>query len=463
MRNLLPSRRSALRFAALLALAFSAARIITPATFPIAAGELTARMTPALPGGKVTLHLGPFGELSWNMHDGPVNIEASFLVGQDVSAAPTLAAIENIYGEFALRKLGWLIFAGALLGGLVVHGSRRRTARAAVIGALSSVLVAAVLGGVSFLTFDDRALANVRYRGPIEDAPRMLALIKEVQRGWEGVKRNIDDLVAGLERIHSQIVAPPAPLAEGDTVRVLVTSDLHNNPLGLVIAKELVQRFDAEGVLDAGDFTDRGTQGEGELFAEFANLGVPYVIVAGNHEDVDALARAKRVPGVTILESRTTDTAELAGLVVLGDSDPNAYFVDSDPRNQRALEEIPPLCERLANRSQTLRPSIVLVHNPALGECAAARAEEELMPLVYVTGHMHQPSYEVRGTVVSVSPGTSGANGIKTARPAPYGFALLEFDRPTKQIRSVCLFAFETPTTLRETECHLRPADPPKG
>jgi predicted phosphodiesterase len=458
MRRFLPTRHNLVRLGALLALAFAAARIITPATFPIASGELTARMTPALPGGKVTLHLGPFGELSWNMHDGPVNIEASFLIGKDVAAPPSLATLENIYGAFALRKLGWLIVAGALMGALLVHGPRRRIARAASIGALVSVGVAILLGGVSFLTFDDRGLADVRYRGPIEDAPRVFALIKEVQRDWEGVKRNVDDLVAGLERIHSQITASPGPEdGAGDAVRILVTSDLHNNPLGLVIARQLVRRFGVEGVLDAGDFTDRGTAGEAELFAEFAKLGVPYVIVAGNHEDVSALARAKRIPGVTILESRTADTAELAGLQILGDSDPNAYSVDSDPHNKRALEEIPPLCERLADRSQTVQPTIVLVHNPLLGECAAARAEEELMPLVYVTGHLHRPSYGVRGTVVAISPGTSGANGIKTARPAPYGFALLEFDRATHSIRSACLFAFDSPTALRQTECHLRP------
>jgi hypothetical protein len=64
--------------------------------------------------------------------------------------------------------------------------------------------------------------------------------------------------------------------------------------------------------------------------------------------------------------------------------------------------------------------------------------------------------------VLELSPGTSGANGIKTPKSAPFGFGLLEFDPNTGELVSACLFAFDDPAHLRETECRITPFAPPE-
>src|SRR5206468_11850496 len=126
-------------------------------------------------------------------------------------------------------------------------------------------------------------------------------------------------------------------------------------------------------------------------------------------------------------ESAGTDTATIKDVTILGDTDPNAYSIDSDPFNERAQQQIPERCERLGQRFLEIRPHILMTHDPRMGECAAQLAERDDIPLVFVWGHLHRQSYEQRGSVVSLSPGTSGANGIKTGSPAPYGFSIIEF------------------------------------
>lgn len=350
---------------------------------------------------------------------------------------------------------------GIILGAIVVQGNERHRSRNIALSTAGFAAFVALIVGVSALTFDPAALANPRYRGPIVDAPRVLQLLKEVQNDFAGVRRNINRVVAGLQRIHAQIVAQ-ANVPSGPAVRFLVLSDIHNNPLGLLIADEIREQFIVDAVLDAGDFTDRGTQIEGELFSEFANLGVPHVITPGNHEDVAAIRRVEGIPGVRILRTGA-DVADVRGIAILGDEDPNARSIESDPHNEAARTEIPIRCERLAERFVEVRPSVLMVHDPQMGECAAKLAEQQQIPLVFVWGHRHRQSYEERGSVVSLSPGTSGANGIKSPVPSGYGFALLEFDPDARRLTSVCLFVFDGPQQLRQAACHLSPAAGPAG
>ncbi len=440
----------------LTALLFAASRVVAPVTYHLQSGDLVVDVSPRLPGGHLLLNLGPFGELSWATHKAPLDIEATFLIRRDVRIPPNLEDLRDIRLSLLLGKIPWLLLAGALAAAVIVSDPRRLRPRTALLGAIGTAGFAALLVGATVLTFDAGALDDPRYRGPIQDAPRVLQLIKEARRDLAGVRRNINKTVAGLQRIHEQIALPAAPVRE-NTTKILVVSDIHNNPVGLLIAQEIVRRFGADGVVNAGDFTDRGSEPEAELFARFGDLGLPHALVGGNHEDRSVLDRARRIPKVKVLEREREDTLTIAGITVLGDTDPNAYSIASDPENEIAREEIPVRCGRLAERMLEVGPEILLVHDPAQGQCAADLAETQNIPLVFVWGHLHRPAYEVRGSVVSVSPGTSGANGIKTGKSAPYGFAFLEFDPTTRELISVCEFLLDGPSKLRQAACHIAP------
>jgi hypothetical protein len=101
-----------------------------------------------------------------------------------------------------------------------------------------------------------------------------------------------------------------------------------------------------------------------------------------------------------------------------------------------------------------------MVHDPRMGECAAKAAQEQNRPLVFVWGHTHRQAYEVRGSVTGISPGTSGANGFKSANASPYGFSLLELDPLTKALTSVCNFLLDSPSRVRQATCHTAAPQP---
>lgn len=459
--------RPVIRAALLVAFGLSASRIVAPVAFPFSSGELVVRVTPSIPGGRVTLDLGPFGALSWKTHRSPLDVRAAFVIGERPRDLPGLAEIRDLRFAFLLRKLPWLALTGAFAGLMVVDAtSRRRRAVAAGSGALVFLVAGTALVGATVLTFDARALAEPRYRGPIEDAPRVLEVLREVSRDVAGARRNINKVAEGLLRLHAQITARPgAP--SGPTMRFLVISDVHNNPVGLLIAKEVADRFGARVTLNAGDLTDRGTEPEAELFARFGDVTPRQIVVGGNHEDRATLDRLKRIPGVTLLERGGTDLIDVDGVTVLGDTDPNAYGIASDPLNALADAEIPARCEELRQRWIGTGAIVVMVHDRRQGVCAAEAARFASRPLVFVRGHDHKPLLAVDGTMLEISVGTSGANGIKTPKNAPYGFGLLEFDPTTHRLVSACLFAFDDPAHLRETTCRIEPfsapADPAPG
>jgi predicted phosphodiesterase len=450
-----------LRLVLLAGLLLASARLVAPVTFPTAAGDLIVRVSPAVPGGAVLLDLGPFGELSWRTHNTPINVRASFIVGQRPRELPNLADIRDLRVAFLLRKLPWLALGGAFGALLIVPiGSIRKRAIATGIGAGATLAAGALLVGATIFTFDAKALDRPHYRGPIEDAPRVLSILKEVGRDVAGARRNINKVAEGLQRLHAQIVSSAAPVPSGPTLRVLVLSDLHNNPLGLLIAQQLVRSFEATVVLNAGDFTDRGTEPEAELFARFGSLAPKQIVIGGNHEDRPTMDRIRTIPGVTVLERGGTDLVDIGGVTVLGDSDPNSLGISSNPFDPAALAEIPTRCEQLRARWLTTRATIVMVHDPKMGTCVADAAREQKLPLVFVWGHTHKTALDVNGTVLELSDGTSGANGIKTPKPAPYGFGLLEFDATTHALSSACIFQFDDPAHLRETSCLVDPLAP---
>ena len=452
------------RAVVLVGFAVCAGRIFAPVAFPFSSGELVVRVTPNVPGGTVALELGPFGELTWETHTAPLDVRASFVIGQRPRELPDLADLRDLRLAFLIRKLPWLAAAG-LLAGLLVAGAagRRRQLVAGAVGAVAFIAAASIVVGATILTFDADALKEPHYRGPIEDAPRVLEVLGEVSNDLAGARRNINKVAEGLLRLHAQITSQPTAPPSGPTTKILIVSDVHNNPIGLLIARELAQRFGATVTLNAGDFTDRGTEPEAELFARFGDVTPRQIVVGGNHEDRVTLDRVRTLPGVTLLEAGRTDVVELGAITVIGDTDPNAYGIASDPRNDLADVEIPARCESLAQRASATGARIVVVHDRRLGICAADAARESERTLVFVRGHDHKPLLAVDGSVLEISAGTSGANGIKTPVEAPYGFGMLEFDPATGELLSACLFAFDDPAHLRESSCRITPLAPPEA
>ncbi|HVL32806.1 MAG TPA: hypothetical protein VM600_04410, partial [Actinomycetota bacterium] len=188
----------------LLALAVSGTQLLAAETFNFRAGDLVIQLSPDIPGGHLTMSLGPLGELTWKTHAGPLNVNARFLIRPTAEELPSPEEFRDLRLAFILRKIHWLVIAGLIAGAIVaLDRPRERQLADMGIGAGALVGVALLFVGITAVTFNANALRDPSYRGPIKDAPRILQLLKEVQRDWSSVERNINAAVAGLERLHS--------------------------------------------------------------------------------------------------------------------------------------------------------------------------------------------------------------------------------------------------------------------
>lgn len=446
-----------LRVLLLVIVLFSVSRIVAPVSIEIPSGSIEVSLRPGFPGGRLTVPLGPLGQISWRVTRAPIDVQANVSIDPAATSLPDADDLRlgRLRGKLLWSKVPWVLLFGIAAALLLTRAIGIRRTRAAVGGAGFALGAVAILTAVAVLTFNANAFNDPRYRGPVRDVPRILTLVKEIRRDFPGTRANIARAVEGLARLRRELLSGGPPPNDEPTRKLLVIGDLQSNPVGLIIAERLAVQFEVDGILNTGDVTERGTQLEGELFARFGTLGLPHVIAPGNHEDSDALGRMAQVPGVKILEGAAAVITLDGGAVIVGGEDPNARSIEADPGNDLAKVGIPVGCEAIARKASIEKMPIVLVHDRRLGECASDAAIAAGRPLLFIWGHSEKAAFAKHGSVVHLSPGTSGGGGIKTPNDKPYGFALLELDEATNQPVSVCLFAFEKPEELGDAACHV--------
>lgn len=227
----------------------------------------------------------------------------------------------------------------------------------------------------------------------------------------------------------------PTSARPTDPVTFLLVSDMHCNVGMARVVADAIEHSGAEVLLDAGDTVMSGTSVESycvnAMAAEVPD-GVPVVVSTGNHDSVTT-AQQERDAGWTVLAG---ETIEVAGISILGETDPTLTAVGSGTRPERD-ESIPELATRLADvacaRAEGGDPvDILLIHNPRAGgptlDAGCARLQ--------LSGHWHRtegPAVEGLGVrYVSTSSG-GGAGGGATVGPltGDAEMTVLRLDRAT--------------------------------
>jgi predicted phosphodiesterase len=279
----------------------------------------------------------------------------------------------------------------ALLLTVVLFGrSRRRLVLAAVTSvALVGSGVGATAATTHLASFDAASCAHGWSRYAIADLPDLTPPAPVVHPPYDALATSNPDLIP-----------------------VVLISDDHLNPEGLVFARALQRSTGARAVLDAGDTTSYGVPGEACVVAPLIrSFRVPYAWVRGNHDSRAFEQTMRTIKNVHVLD-RTTAT--IAGLTVLGVGDPSFT-----PRRRTTPTAIRANARRVraslpATVTQSgVSPDIVLVH-----ECGMAESSDPanpgltgVVPLV-VCGHTHRyAEATVAGTTV-LHTGTVGAGGL---------------------------------------------------
>lgn len=390
-----------------------------------------ASIGPAL-RGVTRIDLPPLGSLSARTHKGPVSLrlqldqlhveEAVEWLSENSSPADAAKRLDNDISQLAkrlvVRTLIVALAGAAIAGGLMGSGWR-------FMGIAIFCGTAAVAGPISVasFSFDRAAFSSPKFEGELSRAPYLL---DAVQKSYTGAVKNLplitDEIIDIYGRIEMNV--PTADPVRTSNIRVLLISDLHNNPLGLRFALELAKSYSARLVLVCGDTTDFGLPIESDLLTEWKRFAVPVLFVTGNHDSQSTVEAMSDIPGIKVLDDGKR--AKAAGLVISGYGDPAAKRIgtgsrDADQKDLKALAQ-----QMIRDLKKQDPPDVVMVHNFRVARDAAGFAP------VIVTGHSHSTFVERRKGSVIVNPGTTGAAGIRyfsSKRRVPYTAAVMHFAR----------------------------------
>jgi predicted MPP superfamily phosphohydrolase len=407
---------------------------------PIGPFDATLAFRPAAGGAQVAV--APLGELTVDVYDGPLRLDIA-LQRVDQDRARTLATdpvrlagvVNQVSDDLrdAVVELVWKTVLIALAGAAVTSAVvwRRRWEPAIAAGMTGVVLLGTA--GLGAATWRPEALSQPRYTGLLVNANSLIGSAEDLVARFDAYRASLEDLVANVGTLYSAISALPAPGGTEDTVALLHVSDLHLNPAGFDLVRQVAQQFQVDGVLDTGDITDWGSQPENQLIDTVGALDVPYVYIRGNHDSATTASLIAAQPNATVLDNSAT---EVAGVTVVGMPDPR-FTPDKSTGDDGAGEDVLVASgEELAEFVGTLPspPAIALVHDPK-----QATPLDGAVPVV-LAGHTHQRKVTTLddGTLLMVEGSTGGAGlrGLQGEYPEPLTCTVLYLDRGTGELRA---------------------------
>jgi predicted phosphodiesterase len=454
--------RWALRLAVVLAGAFLGILLLGRVDAAIGPFDATVAFRPL--GGGADLDVPPLGSLQVDAYDGPLRLEIQLsrvdeIRAQALATNPVLldGVVDQVSADLqdAVVRVTVLTALAAVLGATVAALLLLRRRREVFLAlGLSTALVAGT-GGLAAATWRPEALLQPRYTGLLVNANSLIGSAQDIVARFDAYRASLEDLVTNVSTLYSTLSALPAPGGADDTVALLHVSDLHLNPSGFDLVRQVVTQFDVDGVLDTGDITDWGSEPENQLIAGIGTLDVPYVFIRGNHDSAVTAGLVAAQPNATVLDD---SAVTVAGIEVVGAPDPR-FTPDQDATP--ATESLEESGEALADLVETLPspPAVAMVHDPK-----QAVPLDDVVPLV-LAGHTHQREVSEldQGTLLMVQGSTGGAGlrGLQGEYPEPLTCTVLYLDPATG-----ALTAYDEITLggLGETEVTIeRVVVPPPG
>lgn len=395
----------------------------------------TAHIVPSQ-HGQTVLAIPPFGEIVANTHRGPTEIRVSLERIETNGFAATLEKMPNaeeyvsdVKNDFTTQiKIFYMRqFLVGMMGALIVLALvwRLRPLRTLKYSLVVGIVLAAFLAS-SLHNYDYHAFSEPEFRGTMKMAPRVMQFVGDSLSDFEKLKGqtgvvvgNIKDLFAGVE----ELAGLNQPDGQDGSVVVLLVSDLHTNPLGVEFMRTIAKQFKVDLLINAGDLSDAGSMPEATFISEIEGLGVPQVLISGNHDTSEIMRLFAESPNIHVIDK---ETLEIMGLKLfgwpdnLGDSQEVEYS-DSNVKKEELQKQAEDIRAALAQQGT---PDILVVHNESV-----ALKTADLAPLV-VTGHTHSAKLLSKDGHVLINPGTVGAagfRGLSSKADVPYSAAIVYY------------------------------------
>ncbi|HEY4630996.1 MAG TPA: metallophosphoesterase [Blastococcus sp.] len=432
--------RWALRVVIALTGALAAVSLFGRISAPIGPFDATLAFRPT--GGGASVSVPPLGELNVDVYDGPLRLDVA-LQRVDQERARALASdpvrlagvVDRVSADLrtAVVRLTWttagLALTGAALTSLVI--TRRRKEPLIAAGVTAVVLLGTA--GLGAATWRPQAMSQPTYTGLLTSAPSLIGSAEDIAARFDAYRASLEDLVGNVGTLYAALSSLPAPDGGGKTVALLHVSDLHLNPAGFDLVRQVVEQFHVDAVLDTGDITDWGSEAENHLITSVGTLGVPYVFIRGNHDSGTTAALIAAQPNATVLDG---SAVTVAGIEIAGIPDP-LFTPDKSTGDDHAGDDVLEKSgEGLATFIEGLpeRPAVAMVHDPK-----QARPLDGVVPLV-LAGHTHQRKVSELGDgtrlMVEGSTGGAGLRGLQGEYPEPLTCTVLYLDPGTGRLHA---------------------------
>lgn len=374
-------------------------------------GPTTVTARGELGRGETTVVVPPLGTVEADTHWWPLALSMTVT---EIDPAQLSEAVQTEAGrrslaqdvESGLRgttaRIVVQLLGGAVLVGVIVAAllpGRRWTF--AVAGACGgAIIVGALLAGTA-ATFDVAAFEEPRFTGALQRAPevisavnRRIEAIEELSSRYEQAATRLSDLIA--------LVAEPVPTPDEGSVAILHVSDIHSNPIGVQIARQLAREFSVDAIIDTGDVTSFGASIEGRIAGLIEEIPVPYIFVPGNHDSSGNRAALGAADNVTMLNN---DLADVVDVEVFGWGDPT-FTASNETSTEEGNEIRTAQAADVAERVRNHLPDVLAVHDSRLAEQAIGD-----VPLV-LAGHTHEADLQVEDGTIVMTVGSTGATGL---------------------------------------------------
>jgi predicted phosphodiesterase len=399
--------------------------IISSSQHDVGPGVVRLAVRPSL-DGRTTLSFPPLGRVTADTHDGPVRVTAEL---REVDVQPIISAggrldaqtlssevQEDLPGAVVSAAIRAVVVA-AVIGAIAVAVLPKRGGRRIAGGAAVGAITMALLIGSAYPGYDATRFEAPTYEGSLAVGGSLLNAV--TTGSSSGLNARVDVLADKLANLYSASITSNIAGSEGD-VAILHISDLHLNPIGVNLARQMASSFGVDAVVDTGDTTSFGLPFEQPFSQLFGDFDVPYYFVAGNHDSMENRAAIAAAPGVTAIDRKVVD---VKGVRILGFDDPVVTTTRIVPKEERAatMEAAEPALRRLTEED---RPDVVATHNPAMASAVAGE-----VPLV-IAGHLHRSVLTAdQGTLVAVvgSTGATGLGSLTVESEQPYLAEVLRF------------------------------------
>ncbi len=374
-------------------------------------GPARVRTTARLGGGNTAVLIPPLGQISANTHATPVTFGIELVqldlprLGVAVSTDEGRDVLQaRIQRDLAgtLRRTGvLLVVAGTIIGALTGALMPYRKWKYILTSAMGGFVAVSSLFGLALVTFDPEGWEEPKFTGTLARAPDML---EAVNRNLGSLDNLRDRFEVASQRISNLVALLAEPLDDpvGGRQAILHVSDIHSNPLGVEVTRQLAQQFDVSAVIDTGDLTSFGNPVEGRIGDLIDGFPMPYVFIPGNHDSTANRVEVGRIEEVDLLDRETTT---VGGLDVLGWADPTftaSNEITTEEGNAAREEEAALVAEAV----EELTPDVLAVHDERLAEDSYGQ-----VPLV-ISGHTHERDLRIEEGSIQLVVGSTGATGL---------------------------------------------------